>query len=84
MDMNDSVKRATEMATELRHELHLHPELPWCEVETTKKVAAKLKELGVPVIRMGFKGTQCGLVAEVKGGKPGPVLMVRADIDALP
>ncbi|MBO5493034.1 MAG: amidohydrolase, partial [Pyramidobacter sp.] len=84
MDMNDSVKRASEMATELRHELHLHPELPWCEVETTKKVAAKLKELGVPVIKMGFKGTQCGLVAEIKGAKPGPVLMVRADIDALP
>ena len=84
MDMNDSVKRATAMATELRHELHLHPELPWCEVETTKKVAAKLKELGVPVIKMGFKGTQCGLIAEIKGAKPGPVLMVRADIDALP
>ena len=84
MDMNDSVKRATAMAVELRHELHLHPELPWCEVETTKKVAAKLAELGVPVIKMGFKGTQCGLIAEIKGAKPGPVLMVRADIDALP
>ena len=80
MDMNDSVKRASELATELRHELHLHPELPWCEVETTKKVAAKLKELGVPVIKMGFKGTQCGLVAEIKGAKPGPVLIDRKSV----
>lgn len=84
MDMNDSVRLATEMAVELRRELHRHPELPWHEVETTKKVAAKLAELGVPVIKTGFRGTECGLIAEIKGAGPGPVLMVRADIDALP
>ena len=82
--MQDSVKRASEMAVAFRHELHRHPELSWQEVETTKKIAAKMAELAIPVIMKGFNGTECGLVAEVKGPKPGPTLMVRADIDALP
>lgn len=76
--------RASESAVALLHELHRHPELPWCEVETTKRIAARMEELGVSVIKKGFKGTQCGLVAEIKGSKPGPTLMIRADIDALP
>ena len=83
-DRQDSVTRASEAAVALRRELHRHPELSWREVETTKKIAARMAELGVSVIKKGFKGTQCGLVAEIKGGKPGPTLMIRADIDALP
>ncbi len=83
-DRQDSVTRASEAAVALRRELHRHPELSWREVETTKKIAARMAELGVSVIKKGFKGTQCGLVAEIKGAKPGPTLMIRADIDALP
>lgn len=83
-DMQDSINRASEMATVFRHELHRHPELSWEEVKTTAAVADKMKELGIPVIRSGFNGTECGLIAEVKGAEPGPVLMIRADIDALP
>ena len=83
-DRHDSVTRASEAAVALRRELHRHPELSWREVETTKKIAARMAELGVSVIKKGFKGTQCGLVAEIKGAKPGPTLMIRADIDALP
>ena len=83
-DRQDSVTRASEAAVALCRELHRHPELSWREVETTKKIAARMAELGVSVIKKGFKGTQCGLVAEIKGGKPGPTLMIRADIDALP
>ncbi|OON90026.1 M20 family metallopeptidase [Pyramidobacter sp. YE332] len=83
-DRQDSVTRASEAAVALRRELHRHPELSWREVETTKKITARMAELGVSVIKKGFKGTQCGLVAEIKGAKPGPTLMIRADIDALP
>ncbi|MDY2649457.1 MAG: M20 family metallopeptidase [Pyramidobacter porci] len=83
-DRQDSVTRASEAAVALRRELHRHPELSWREVETTKKIAARMAELGVSVIKKGFKGTQCGLVAEIKGAQPGPTLMIRADIDALP
>ena len=83
-DRQDSVTRASEAAVALRREFHRHPELSWREVETTKKIAARMAELGVSVIKKGFKGPQCGLVAEIKGAKPGPTLMIRADIDALP
>ena len=83
-DRQDSVTRASEAAVALRRDLDRHPELSWREVETTKKIAARMAELGVSVIKKGFKGTQCGLVAEIKGAKPGPTLMIRADIDALP
>ena len=83
-DRQDSVARASEAAVALRRELHRHPELSWREVETTEKIAARMAELGVSVVKKGFKGTQCGLVAEIKGAKPGPTLMIRADIDALP
>ncbi len=83
-DRQDSVARASETAVALRRELHRHPELSWREVETTKKIAARMAELGVSVVKKGFNGTQCGLVAEIKGAKPGPTLMIRADIDALP
>ena len=83
-DRQDSVARASEAAVALRRELHRHPELSWREVETTKKIAARMAELGVSVVKKGFKGTQCGLVAEIKGAKPGPTLMIHADIDALP
>ena len=83
-DMQDSVTRASEAAVALRRELHRRPELSWREVETTEKIAARMAELGVSVIKRGFKGTQCGLVAEIKGAKSGPTLMIRADIDALP
>ena len=83
-DRQDSVTRASEAAVALLRELHRHPELSWREVETTKKIAARMAELGVSVVKKGFKGTQCGLVAEIKGAKPGPTLMIRADIDALP
>ena len=83
-DMQDSVTRASETAVALRRELHRRPELSWREVETTEKIAARMAELGVSVIKRGFKGTRCGLVAEIKGAKSGPTLMIRADIDALP
>ena len=78
------MKRAVEAAVEFRHELHRHPEISWHEVETTKRIIAKLEALGIPIVKKGFAGTECGLIAEVKGEKPGPTLMIRADIDALP
>ena len=54
-DRQDSVTRASEAAVALRRELHRHPELSWREVETTKKIAARMAELGVSVVKKGFK-----------------------------
>lgn len=67
--------------TAWRRDLHQHPELSNREVRTSKLVAAELKKLGLEV-RTGIAKT--GVVGILKGGKPGPKLAIRADMDALP
>ena len=66
---------------ELRRDLHRHPELGFQEVRTAGLIARRLEELGYTV-RTGFGKT--GVVAFMKGGKPGKTVLLRADIDALP
>jgi amidohydrolase len=65
----------------LRHHLHQHPELGNREFDTAELVAAHLRELGLEV-RTGIAHT--GVVGILRGGRPGPVVAVRADMDALP
>ncbi|AQU78502.1 M20 metallopeptidase family protein [Planococcus faecalis] len=66
---------------EIRRELHRNPEISNEEVETPKKIAAYLTELGLDV-RTGVGGR--GVVGYLKGGKPGKTIALRADFDALP
>ena len=66
---------------EFRHYVHQYPELSNREFETSKRVAAHLEALGMEV-RTGIAHT--GVVGVLVGGKPGPVIAVRADMDALP
>ena len=66
---------------EWRHHIHQHPELSNREFETAKYVAAHLRGLGIEV-RTGIAHT--GVVGILKGGKPGSVVGLRADMDALP
>lgn len=64
-----------------RRDLHEHPELSGQEVRTAGIVADHLKSLGIEVqTQMGLTG----VVGVLKGGKPGPVVALRADMDALP
>lgn len=65
-----------------RRYFHRHPELSNREVRTSGVIAAKLKALGFDEVRTGV--SQHGIVALLKGGKPGPVVAIRADMDALP
>lgn len=67
--------------TELRHQIHQNPELSNREEKTAALVADYLKKLGLDV-RTGV--ARHGVVALLKGGRPGPVVAVRADMDALP
>lgn len=64
-----------------RRDIHQNPELSNRETRTSKLVADHLKKLGLPV-RTGIART--GVTAVLKGGKPGPVIALRADMDALP
>jgi amidohydrolase len=66
---------------ETRRYLHERPELSNREVETGKYLAKRLRDLGLEVQHPVAK---TGVVAVLRGGKPGPVVALRSDIDALP
>nr|WP_319005312.1 M20 family metallopeptidase [Fictibacillus halophilus] len=66
---------------EIRRHLHQNPELSFEEVETPAFIAAYHEKLGLDV-RTGVGGR--GVVATLRGGKPGKTVALRADFDALP
>ena len=65
-----------------RRDLHQHPELGNREVRTAQLVAEHLRALGFEEVRTGIATT--GVTAVLRGGKPGPRIALRADMDALP
>lgn len=67
---------------EQRRDFHMHPELSNREVRTSRIVAERLRALGLDEVKTGVG--KHGVVALLRGGKPGPVVAVRADMDALP
>ena len=66
---------------DLRHQIHQYPELGNREYKTAKLVAEHLRSLGIEV---ETDIAYTGVVGVLKGNKPGPVVAVRADMDALP
>lgn len=80
----DVIKKAEAIekkVIEWRRDIHQNPELSNREFKTAEKVAAHLRSLGIEV-QTGIAHT--GVVGVLKGGKPGPVVALRADMDALP
>lgn len=65
----------------VRRDLHAHPELSLQETRTAALVADRFRALGLEV-RTGVGGT--GVLGVLRGGKPGPVVGLRGDMDALP
>ena len=66
---------------DIRRDIHAHPELGMDTPRTAALVAADLRRLGL-VPKTGVGGH--GVTAEIEGGAPGPTLLIRADMDALP
>jgi len=79
--VNDLVKKHLPQVIEIRRRIHSEPELGFREVKTTALVKKHLAELGLEVMDLG---DTTGAAAILRGGKPGPVTGLRADLDALP
>jgi amidohydrolase len=83
MMINQKLKEAfieyKDELTELRRKLHSKPELSWEEYKTTDFVCDYLVQLGVSYRR----AEPTGVIAEIKGGKPGRTVALRGDMDAL-
>ena len=82
--MNHLLEEANHILPELieiRRALHKHPEIGLKEYWTTQFITEKLKDLNIDILPWGG---ETGVVGLLKGAKPGPVVAIRADIDALP
>ncbi|WP_220185055.1 amidohydrolase [Paracoccus sp. S1E-3] len=66
----------------LRRDLHRQPELSGREIRTAARMAALMRDLGADRVLTGIGGT--GVVAGFRGAAPGPQVMFRAELDALP
>ncbi len=79
--LDPAIHAAMPQVVAWRRDLHQHPELSNREFRTSKMIAAELTKMGLEV-QTGIAKT--GVVAILKGGKPGPLVALRADMDALP
>ena len=80
-DIESIAGRLTPRLVELRKQLHQHPELAFEEHETARAVTKFVGDLGLSV-KAGIGKT--GVIAVLKGAKPGRTIGIRADMDALP
>ena len=79
--IDEAVQAIAPALIEIRRDIHAHPEIGFEVQRTAGVVAAELDRLGIPY-KTGIGRT--GIVAEIEGGAPGPRLLIRADMDALP
>jgi len=84
-DIEDAIEREAKgveaQMIAWRQDIHQHPELGNSEVRTSALVASHLRQLGQQVRE---KIAHTGVIAFISGSKPGPVIALRADMDALP
>ena len=81
MNIDQAAKAVEPRVIAIRRDIHQHPELGNRETRTAKLVADRLRELGIET-KTGIAHT--GVIGILKGGKPGRVVALRADMDALP
>ena len=79
--IDDAAKKVESRVIETRRDIHQHPELGNRETRTSKLIADRLRSLGIEVVT---PIAHTGVVGILRGGKPGRVVALRADMDALP
>lgn len=82
--LDDIVKLSNELEAhtiEVRHKIHSAPELSYKEFATSKLVCSELEKMGIPYEESPIKP---GIIATIDSGKAGKLLLLRADMDALP
>ncbi|WP_419655647.1 peptidase, M20 with amidohydrolase domain [Desulfosarcina variabilis str. Montpellier] len=81
MDVNSMVAGYHDLLVQIRRDLHRIPEVGYTEEKTSAYVAAYLEKEGL-LVTTGI--ARYGVVGLLKSGRPGPTLLIRADMDALP
>ncbi|MDW7672738.1 MAG: amidohydrolase [Bacillota bacterium] len=79
-EIQHMIQELEEELITLRRDFHAHPELGFKEIRTSGIVENYLQDLGIPTYRMA----KTGVVGLIEGSRKMPVLMLRADMDALP
>lgn len=77
----EEVRALRPKLVEMRRDFHMHPELSGREERTARVIAGHLQKIGIP---METGVAKYGVVATIKGGRPGRTVAFRADFDALP
>ena len=80
-EIKEAVRKYGSALVEYRRHFHRRPELSFQEKETSALICKKLSEMGIPLMK-GVRANSC--VGVIEGEEPGPVLLFRADMDALP
>ncbi|MFP1787447.1 amidohydrolase [Lonsdalea quercina] len=81
MRVNPQHEPLAQYVQAFRHDMHQYPELSHQEFETTRKIRSELEKGGIRILDLPLK---TGLVAEIGSPEAEPMVVVRADIDALP
>lgn len=79
--ISDRARGLLPQMIEIRRELHSFPEVSWKEYKTTRLIVKLLTEAGIEIVPWGG---ETGAVGVLRGARPGPVVALRGDIDALP
>ncbi len=79
-EIQQRIEELTQELIDLRRDFHMHPELGFQEQRSAGVVETYLQKVGIETTRV----SSTGVVGLLVGTKPGPVLMLRADMDALP
>lgn len=81
MGIEEEVKELSDEITRIRRDFHKYPELGFQEYRTSGKIKSYLEDIGLDV-KSGLAKT--GVAGLLRGSKPGPTLLLRSDMDALP